>query len=67
MQHLTKIFDLCRAENLKLKFSRCTFVNKINLLSYEINYGLISPANLNIETIKKKNKPLTNVKELKDF
>ena len=54
MQHLTKIFSLCRTENLKLKFSKCTFVqNKLNLLGYEINYGTISPANVNIETIKK--------------
>lgn len=67
LQHLTQLFHLCEQENIKLKLSKCKFAqNRIKFLGYEIFEGTITPANANIETIKKL-KPPTNVKELQRF
>lgn len=41
-------------ENIKLKFSKSIFVvDKINFLGCEIQIGVITPANANIDVIKK--------------
>lgn len=67
IQHLKHFFDICQQENLKLKLSKCEFAKtKINYLGYEIGEGKYSPANANIEVIKKLQPPKT-VKQLQRF
>lgn len=67
MEHLKTIFNICRQENLKLKFSKCNFAkSQIDFLGYEISNGQIKPDNANTETIKKLSPP-KNVKELQRF
>ncbi|XP_055930721.1 uncharacterized protein LOC129960966 [Argiope bruennichi] len=65
--HLKQIFQMCKKENIKLKFSKCVFAqDKINFLGYEVKEGCISPDNHNIESIKKL-QPSKNVKQLQGF
>lgn len=67
IEHIKQIFEICRKENLKLKFSKCSFLkNTIQFLGYEISNGIVTPDNSNIEVIKKL-KPPTNVKSLQRF
>lgn len=67
LEHLKKIFQIFHLENIKLKLSKCQFAQtKIKFLGYEIENGSFSPANANIETIKKLIPP-RNVKELQRF
>jgi len=64
LEHLEKIFQICREENIKLKRTKCKFAQtKINFLGYEVENGTVKPDNPNIEAIKNL-KPPTNVKSL---
>lgn len=67
IEHLKHFFNICKQENLKLKLSKCEFAKtKINYLGYEIGEGKYSPANANIEVIKKLQPP-KNLKQLQRF
>ncbi|GFV36422.1 retrovirus-related Pol polyprotein from transposon 17.6 [Trichonephila clavipes] len=67
LTHLDTIFQICKKENIKLKKSKCQFVQeKIKFLGYEITQGHYSPSNPNIETIRKLAPP-KDVKELQRF
>lgn len=67
IEHIKEILNICRRENLKLKLSKCSFLQtKVQFLGYEISNGMVTPDNSNIEVIKKL-KPPTNVKSLQRF
>ncbi|GFW92327.1 retrovirus-related Pol polyprotein from transposon opus [Trichonephila clavipes] len=65
--HLKTILDICPKENIKLKLSKCVFVQtKINFLGYEIEEDKGTPNNTDIDIIKKL-RPPNSVKELQRF
>lgn len=54
IEHLKKIFNALKEENLKLKLSKCHFAQQtVNYLGHKISYNKIEPINSNVNAILK--------------
>ncbi|UYV69956.1 hypothetical protein LAZ67_7001321 [Cordylochernes scorpioides] len=67
IQHLTKFFEVCQAENIRLNYNKCEFFKtSIEFLGYTISAGTYTPQLRNLDTINAI-KPPYNQKSLQSF
>ncbi|UYV79914.1 hypothetical protein LAZ67_18001034 [Cordylochernes scorpioides] len=67
IQHLTKFFEVCQAENIRLNYNKCEFFKtSIEFLGYTISAGTYTPQLRNLDTIDAI-KPPYNKKSLQSF
>ncbi|UYV64799.1 hypothetical protein LAZ67_3002023 [Cordylochernes scorpioides] len=67
IQHLTKFFEVCQAENIRLNYNKCEFFKtSIEYLGYTISAGTYTPQLRNLDTINAI-KPPYNQKSIQSF
>ncbi|UYV81116.1 hypothetical protein LAZ67_20000090 [Cordylochernes scorpioides] len=59
IQHLTKFFEVCQAENIRLNYNKCEFFKtSIEFLGYTISAGTYTPQLRNLDAINAIKPPL---------